>query len=388
MKPKANSSTLAAGFAMFSMFFGAGNVVFPLAIGQYAQDMNVYAILGLLLTGVGVPFLGLISMTLFNGNYEHFFERIGKVPGFLVITLIMIMIGPFGALPRLITVSHATFNVYFPGISLMVFSGVSCLLIFLLTFKKNKIVDILGVYLTPVLLFSLFAIIVLGYYYSPEAPLSYHDPSKVFFLGLKTGYETMDLLGAFFFSSVVLSCQESPTPDTDEKVNYRNIIFQALRASVIGSVLLSFVYIGFSSIASGFSGSLEGLERAELLGKLALIVLGQSAGVFAILAVALACLTTAIALAVVFSEFIHRDLLPEKVSYLPCLIVTLLATFYFSTMSFSGISAFLKPILEVTYPALIVLTLCNIAHKLWHMNIVKTPVAITFLFSLGYYVWT
>jgi LIVCS family branched-chain amino acid:cation transporter len=73
IKKSALSSTIATGFAMFSMFFGAGNVVFPLAIGQYAKNQNLFAILGLLITAVGVPFLGLIAMTLYNGNYKAFF---------------------------------------------------------------------------------------------------------------------------------------------------------------------------------------------------------------------------------------------------------------------------------------------------------------------------
>src|SRR3984957_3942591 len=100
MAQATKSATIATGLAMFSMFFGAGNVVFPLALGKIAQDQNVFAILGMLITAVGVPFLGLVAMTLFNGNYIHFFERLGKVPGFLVVTAMLGLIGPFGAIPR------------------------------------------------------------------------------------------------------------------------------------------------------------------------------------------------------------------------------------------------------------------------------------------------
>src|SRR5947209_4364111 len=121
------SNTWATGLAMFSMFFGAGNVVFPLALGQFAKDQNIYAILGLLITAVGVPFLGLLAMTLFNGNYTHFFERIGKVPGFLVALGIMGLIGPFGAIPRCIALSYSTIRMYMPDTSLVLFSLVSCI---------------------------------------------------------------------------------------------------------------------------------------------------------------------------------------------------------------------------------------------------------------------
>src|SRR5665647_1655937 len=101
--PQANKSPIiATGLAMFSMFFGAGNVVFPLALGQIAQDKNFFAILGMLVTAVGVPFAGLIAMTLFNGDYRKFFARMGAVPGFIVVAIIMGLIGPFGAIPRCI----------------------------------------------------------------------------------------------------------------------------------------------------------------------------------------------------------------------------------------------------------------------------------------------
>lgn len=73
MKARTLSNTIATGFAIFSMFFGAGNVVFPLALGQFAKDKHPYAAFGLVLTAVIVPFIGLIAMALFNGNYKHFF---------------------------------------------------------------------------------------------------------------------------------------------------------------------------------------------------------------------------------------------------------------------------------------------------------------------------
>jgi len=114
MKPKIQSNTLSTGLAMFSMFFGAGNVVFPLAMGQYAQDKNFFAILGLLITAVGVPFLGLMSMTLFDGDYRKFFGRIGKIPGFIIALAIMALIGPFGAMPRVIALSYSTAKNFFP----------------------------------------------------------------------------------------------------------------------------------------------------------------------------------------------------------------------------------------------------------------------------------
>jgi LIVCS family branched-chain amino acid:cation transporter len=191
---------------MFSMFFGAGNVVFPLALGQHAQDHNIYAIMGLIITAVGVPFLGLIAMTLFDGNYRSFFNRLGHAPGFLIALIIMGLIGPFGALPRCIALSYSTINLYTPQMSLIPFSLISCLVIYLFTFRKNNIIDVLGYVLTPFLLCSLLFIILKGFWEANELPVSSHQPYETFLVGLQEGYQTMDLLGAFFFCSVVLTC--------------------------------------------------------------------------------------------------------------------------------------------------------------------------------------
>ncbi|MCB1149273.1 MAG: branched-chain amino acid transport system II carrier protein, partial [Chlamydiia bacterium] len=189
MEVKSKSSVWATGFAMFSMFFGAGNVVFPLVIGKTAGDMTPWALMGLMISAIGVPFLGLISMTLFNGNYKLFFERVGKVPGFLIALVIMMLIGPFGAMPRLITLSYETF-VMGAGelITLPVFAALSCVTIFLCTFRKNRILDVLGYYLTPFLLLSLLAILVIGLMNSGSAHEVDLTRWDAFFEGLNTGY--------------------------------------------------------------------------------------------------------------------------------------------------------------------------------------------------------
>lgn len=382
---KANtSSTITIGMAMFAMFFGAGNVVFPLALGQYAQDKTIYAILGLLVTAVGVPFLGLIAMTLFNGNYTHFFERIGKVPGFLVAAIIMGLIGPFGATPRCIALAYSTFSMYIPDISVPLFSFISCVLIFLFTFKKNKILDILGYILTPFLLLSLFIIIVLAFYFGPPAPASHLSASTAFFEGFKEGYQTMDLAAAFFFSSVVIACLEQNATPGEHK-NYKEMVFLALKASIVGATLLSVCYFGFCYAASFYSNELADVSKDQLLGALALKVMGPSAGIVAIIAIALTCLTTAIALAAVFAEFIHKDLTQGKVGYIPSLIITLIITYFISTLKFHGIAAFLVPILQVSYPALIILSILNIAYKLHHYKPVTVPVLTVFVISLAAY---
>jgi LIVCS family branched-chain amino acid:cation transporter len=365
MQKASRLSIIATGLAMFSMFFGAGNIVFPLSLGQYAQDQNIYAIIGLLITAIGVPFCGLFAMTLFNGDYRTFFARLGKIPGFLTAAVIMGLIGPFGAIPRCIALSYSTISGYLPGISLPVFSAIACLIIFLLTLKRNNIVDILGIFLTPVLLGSLAIIIVMGMFIAPEAPASINlSPVTAFSEGFVQGYQMMDLIGAFFFSSVVIVCLKKDMPPAEQN-DQKKVMILTLKAIGVAAPLLALTYIGFSYLAAGFSSQLEGVQSDEMIKQISLIVLGEHAGLIVCIAVALACLTTAIALASVFAEYLHEDISQFKLGYGPSLIATTVVAFFISTLNFTVIKSMLAPVLEVCYPALIVLTICNILYKLY-----------------------
>jgi LIVCS family branched-chain amino acid:cation transporter len=375
------SNTFSTGLAIFSMFFGAGNLVFPLAAGQYAQDQNFYSILGLLITAVGVPFLGLLSMTLFDGNYQAFFARMGKIPGFLACLFIMLLIGPLGAMPRVITFAHSTIGMFIPEISLPVFSIIACVLVFILTYKQSRILDILGYFLTPVLLCSLAVLIIKALFSEPDLIEAEETPMATFLHGMYEGYYTMDLMGAFFFSSVAILCLKKELHPTDQK-DFKKLIKMTIKAGCIGASLLALVYVGFSYVAAYNSDFLSTIPKEQMLGALAMKIMGPNAGVVAILAVALACLTTAIALAAVFAEFIHEDISRFKLSYATSLVITLIITFLISTLHFDGIMSYLQPTLIICYPALIMLSFVSLLYKLYGFKYVKTPVAAALIVSL------
>lgn len=387
MSTKIQSNTVSTGLAMFSMFFGAGNVVFPLVTGQRAQDQNLYAILGLLITAVCVPFLGLMAMTLFNGDHKKFFERIGIIPGFLISLIILGLIGPFGAMPRVIALSYSTAKTFLPHLNLYAFSAISCVIVYLMTYRPSRMLDILGYVLTPVLLISLAILIVKGILSAPEMETSTLSAFSSFKYGLSDGYFTMDLMGAFFFSSIVILCLKQELHPEGQS-NFRKLIKMTIKASCIGASLLAIVYIGSSYVAAYNSHHLHAVPPDEIISTLAIKILGPYGGIVAIAAVSLACLTTAIALAAVFAEFLHKDLTQEKMGYQLSLILTLIITFMMSSLHFSGIMDFLTPILTVCYPSLIMLSVVNLLHQLYGFKPVKTPVFAVFFVSLIVYLAT
>lgn len=382
MRTLFKSETLAIGLAMFSMFFGAGNVIFPLAVGQYAGDKSFIAMAGLIISAVMIPFAGMIAMILFNGDYKRFFGRLGWTPGFLLALMIMTLLGPLGSTPRCIALSYSTLKLLFPSLSSILFSLGACLFILLFTIRKNRWMSLLGYVLTPMLLTALAIIIVKGLMSTPDIQEVAYSDWSIFLHGFQEGYKTMDLLASFFFSSAILvGLKKEKGEGTDNSTTK-----QALYASVIGATLLAITYVGFSLVASYHSNYLGISEQEDLLGAITLRIIGPSAGLLVCITVVLACLTTAIALSSVFAEFLQNGVFNGKVSYEVALVGSLIVTFFVSTFEFSGISAFLTPILQICYPGLIVLTFINIAYSLKKVQPVRIPVFLTFAGSTIAYI--
>lgn len=345
----------AVGLAIFAMFFGAGNIIFPLALGQSALDKTPWGLSGLLLTAVTMPFIGFLAMVRYRGQIRLFFSRFGKIPGLIVATLIISLLGPFGAAPRCIALAHSTLSLSFPAIPLLLFSITACGLIFVFCYQENRLLKLLGYILSPLKILLLILVIIKGFIEAPELTLVSSDLSSFthFWKGLKEGYNTMDLLAAFFFAPIVissLSCSEKE----------QNLNRFVLIASAIGAALLATVYTGFCYLAYFYAPQLVGVSNDQLLGAIAIKVLGSHAGLIVSLTVTFACLTTAIALIAAFTSFVEKEIFKERVEYVPILIVSLFTTFAVTALEFQGIARFLNPVLEFCYPALILLTFYNL----------------------------
>lgn len=374
------TNILAIGFAMFSMYFGSGNLVYPIFAGRATGELAIIAILGLILTAVIVPLWGTLTLYLFDGDYMRFFTRIGKVPGWFICCAIICLVGPFAVIPRCILISHAAIDTFVDStdINVLAFSFLSCVLLYFCCYKRSRIIEILGLYLTPVLLLSLAAIIASGLFSNATIVPSGHTSISAFKLGVVEGYNTMDLFASFIFSNVILAAVRSNSSAADLK-SQRAIFITSLKASLLGMGLLALIYLGMGYVAALHADILENVPTEKLLSTLAVYSLGPYGGIVTSIAISLACLTTAITLSLVFAEFISKKVFQEKVSYNVCLAVTLVISFVISALKFTGIQAILVPILQLSYPALIMLTFMNMLYKVKGIKFTIIPVGITFL---------
>lgn len=374
---KSKMLILSTGLAMFSMFFGSGNLVFPILVGKISEGHFTLAALGILITGVIVPFLGILAMLLFNGNSHEFFNRLGKPATFWLPLIALSLMGPFGVLARCITVAHGAFRLLVSETPLWGFSLIACLVIWLFSVKKNRIVPVLGTVLTPLLLLSLAAIAWFGL---SQAPLPSHSSIGAWASlkeGLFQGYQTMDLLAAFFFSSFIIRhLRDKAKNESQPSLS----IF--LKASLIGAGLLAVVYFGLVLLGAKYSSQLTSIPPQEMLGFIAQKALGSWAAPVVCLAIILACFTTAVVLTSLFADFFRKEIAKEKVSHSMSLLVTLLIAFSVSTLEFSGIAKVLNPIMGIIYPALITLTIFNIGYKLWGWTRIRMPTAAAVVIKL------
>ncbi len=360
------------------MFFGAGNLIFPLLIGKSVGDNVWFAIGGLGLTAIVVPFLGLAAMILFRADYNQYFGRMGKIPGLLLLLLLQLILGPFGVIPRLVTLMHATASPYLSGMSMPIFSVLAAALIFACSFKRQRLVGFLGVYLTPLLLIALAALMILGLADGSSMTPSSFSQKESFLHGLFGGYNTMDLIAAFLFATVVLPHFQQ-SGHCSEKPLLKKMVF----SSLIAASLLFLTYIGLCLISARHGSALDAsLPPERMLSAIAIKILGPAGGFVAAAAIITACLTTAMTLASIFADYLQKDLCRGKITPNFALLLTLAATILFANLGFGGIAAFLGPILQIVYPGLMLLTLLNLFHSLYGYRMVKMPVFLT-LFGSG-----
>ena len=351
---------LTTGLAMFAMFFGSGNLIFPVAIGQMAGAQNIWAILGLFVTAVLLPFLTLVLMLFYDGDYHRFFKQVGFIPGKLIIFIILALIGPFGGLPRCIAFSYSTFSIYTESMGIFWYSLVACILVFFLSIRKSRVVGIIGNLLTPILLLSLSVIVVRGLMIEPSMMARTEAVSDLSMLkrGLLEGYKTFDIFAALFLATAIMPAFHNVL-GRKALSHEKGFASLALGASVVGALTLFVVYAGLSFVAANLSEPLAQVKNDQFLGAIATMTMGDLAGLVANVTVSMACLTTAITLALISAQFLSQDVFLGKVSYFNSLILTMAISFLVSLLGFNGIMAMVLPILTIICPAIITLVITS-----------------------------
>lgn len=382
MKDSKQSGIWTIGLAIFSMLFGAGNIIYPIKCGVVTGSQNYIGIMGFILTGVMLPILGLITMILFDGNYQRFFNRVGKIPGALAILYCMLILGPLIAMPRCITVPFEMLKPFMPGMHLPLFSIMFASVTFLMTYKESKILSLLGNIISPLLLGSLTIIAGKGLWQAQQTTTQSMAAPTVFLEQLMHGFQTLDLLGGLFFAYVVLRILKSNKKA--DQINSKELAIISLKSGLIAGVLLTLVYLAFSYLGAYYGHIVTAdMNGAEMFRIISLHILNKHSMLVIMMAVLMACLSTITALAAVFAEYLHNELLQKQINYPICLAITMIITTIISNFGLSNILHFSMPIILFGYPIITTITICNLAYSLFGFTYIKLPVLITAIISTG-----
>lgn len=350
MPDKKPPSFFVTGLAIFSMFFGAGNLLFPLYLGQKAGIFWPVSTFGFFLTAVLAPFFGVYTMVKLNGCTDSFFGRLGKPAALLFIFILTIIWIPIGAAPRCINVAYESFQTLAPSVSEGAFGLCYSLLLLFILRGRKKMLSVMGYVLTPLLLISIFLLWVFGM--QKAGPLSEPQaaPLELFFDGLAHGYSTMDLIASFFYASALVHILSKYAISEKETIQH------VLKGGVFGMFLLTTVYSGLIFLAASNSATLSSLGKEQLLPFLCTAFLPQAFSFVPVLLTILACLTTSVAMIDVFGEMMQKYLYGRgNKRYYLSVLVPITISYLFSLQGLERVISFTMPALHIACPLLITL---------------------------------
>ena len=365
------TDSIVVGFALFAMFFGAGNVVFPPYIGMHAGEQWANGFLFYFIADIGLALVAMFAI-LHAGGADNITGRIGHVASKVLMCAVILCIGPMVAIPRTAaTTLEMSVTPFFSGMSPVVFSIIFFAVILLLSIKQSAVIDIVGKILTPALLIGLLILIVKGFV-SPIGDIvdTGVSASEVTVNGIKSGYQTMDVLAAMAFGIIILSSADEKGY-TDSKSAAKMIGI----AAALSGVLLLIVYFGLTYLGATASTVFPtDISRANLVIGIVELLLGKAGLIIFAIVIALACITTAVALVSSAASFFAK-LANDKISYSVFVVVICVSSAVISNLGLDMIIAIATPVLDIVYPPMLVLILLSWFGDKLHKSVYVSSVA-------------
>lgn len=344
---------LISGLALFAIFFGAGNLIFPPYLGVITGDGWLATMVGFLLADPVIPILTVIVTAAAGGKAVDIGKRVGDKFAKILTLAAIICIGPAFAIPRTAATTYEVgFQSFFPNLPIWVVTLVFFAITFALAFKESNVVNIIGKYITPALLVFLFIVIVKAIISPIGKPIDIPVEGGYFVKGFYEGYQTLDAFASPLFTGIVVA---DLMRKGYGKVNRKDRLSFIVSVGIVASIFLSLVYGGLTYLgASGSSIFTADDSRVEILVSLIYMTLGNF-GKFALsVCVTLACLTTAIGLTSSAGNFIE-ELTHGKVKYIYTVIVVTIISFLLSSLGVDAIINLAVPVLTIGYPIIIAL---------------------------------
>ena len=375
--------TFTIGFMLFALFFGAGNLIYPPELGIQAGTSFWQAIAGFILTGVGLPIVGVAAIALVSDDAKALASRVHPLFGLVFTAIIYLAIGPFFGIPRAANVAYEMGVMPIVGsggsMVLLGFTVIFFAIVLFVSLNPSKIVDRIGQWLTPALLLAIVSLIIASFF-KLDAPLQAPEQaysSAPFFKGFVNGYLTMDAIAGIAFGIIVVTALK------DRGVTGKKSIFKhTLKVGAVTAGGLAVVYtsIGWMGAKLATFGSFE--DGASILSAGADHLFGSFGAILLGVIVALACFTTCVGLTVACSQFFSNTFSRLKYSHVAVAIT--IVSFLVANLGLSQIISYSVPVLYFIYPLAIVLIVLSFFHSFFKGSsyVYRGALLFTSLFSL------
>ncbi|WP_313466911.1 branched-chain amino acid transport system II carrier protein [Carnobacterium sp.] len=364
------SSYLYIGSMLFGLFFGAGNLIFPVHMGQLAGANVSWATWGFLLTGIGLPFLGVVAIGASNSNgLFELSSRVHPYYGYFMTIALYLTIGPFFALPRTGTVSYEIglspyISSQYQTLGLAVFTVLFFGAALLFSLKPTKILVYVGKVLNPLFLVFLGVLVVTAFMKPlggiAAAPVTSGYAATPFASGFKEGYNTMDALASLAFGIIVVQ-----TIKGMGVTKPASIAKDTIKSGLVSLILMGVIYGSLSYLGTMSIGQFPISENGGIaLTQIARYYFGSFGSVLLAIIVTVACLKTAIGLITACAET-FREMFPNSISYKAYVILFSSVACLVGNVGLTKIIAYSIPVLMFLYPLAITLILLALLSPLF-----------------------
>jgi len=370
-------------FALFSMFFGAGNLLLPPLLGYNAGEDWFLVTIGFMLTAVVIPIFGILAHAKLQGTMFDFGKKVSPIFS-LVYCIIVYIISIAIPSPRTASATHeiAIHPVF--GTSPLLTSAIYFTLVLVFVLNRSKILNLIGKFLTPLIVIALFFVIGIGLFSSAMKmnPTTFEAP---IISGVLEGYQTFDAIGAVVVGAVIIISLNFKQEDSFE--DRRSLI---KKSGFIAGLGLFIIYAGLISVGAFYGSEINidgalssDMQRANLLRGISIVSLGNFGNTVLSILISLACFTTAVGIIAGTADYFKGVLNNSQNVYTITAIIACIIGVVIGQLDFHSIIMIALPILMFIYPITIVLILLNVVSERYVSKLVfRSVVIVTFLFSI------
>jgi len=378
-----NKETWILAFALFSLFFGAGNLLIPPLLGYQAGEDWFWVVFGFVITGVVIPIVGILAHARLQGTMFDFGKKVSPLFSSVYCILIYIISISIPS-PRTASATHEIAIYPFFETSSLLTSSVYFGLVFVFVLNRSRIINLIGKFLTPLIVTIVLLVISIGLF-SSNFGMNAPDFERPFTMGFLEGYQTFDAIGAVLIGGVIIISLnlKGITSSEDKKSLIR-------KSGFIAGTGLAIIYMGLIAVGAFYGSEIfvdgnlsNDMQRANLLRGISTSTLGNIGTTFLSVLVALACFTTAVGIVTGTADYFKGLFKNSQKAYVITAAIGSLAGILVGQMNFSTIIHIALPILMFIYPITIVLILLNVLPEKWaSQRVFRGSVIVTFIFSI------